>query len=148
MASDSRRSRVVVIAMAVSAIVGAIILTKAIHVSTADHVRHLDSGDPDTVAYSLVILKDRHDPSGLDKAENLVKSDNPQIWINAAIYLGAMGRPEAEPFLIKALPQADLDEGIQIVQELTQLTGKPFGNDARAWVLWWQTSHQEANSRP
>ena len=137
MANDSRRSRIAVIVMAISAIALATALTMAIHVSSAEHVRHLDSTDPDTVAYSLVILKDRHDPAGIDRAEKLLKSDNPMIWINAAIYLGAMGKTEAEPYLIKALPQANLDQGIQVVQELTQLTHQPFGNDVKGWQTWW-----------
>lgn len=147
MASNSRRSRFVVIAMVILAIVGSILLTKAIHVSTAEHLRHLDSTDPDTVAYSLVILTDRRDPAGIEKAESLVKSDNPRIWMDAAIYLGAMGKPEAVPYLIKALPQADLDQGIEIVQELTQLTGKPFGNDVKGWEDWWGSQGPGAATR-
>jgi HEAT repeat protein len=122
MANDSRRGRIVVIAIVVSAIALAILLTKVIHVSSADYVKHLDSNDPDTVSYALVILKDRNDPAGVDRAENLVKSDNPQIWINAAIYLGALGKSDAVPYLVKALPQADLDQGIQIVQQLKRFT--------------------------
>jgi hypothetical protein len=141
MANDPRRSRIVVIVIAISAIALATALTMAIHVSTAEHVRHLDSSDPDTVAYSLVIITDRHDSAGIDKAETLIKSDNPIIWINAAIYLGEMGKSEALPYLIKAFPQADLDQGIQIVQELTQLTGQPFGNDVKGWQNWWRTAH-------
>jgi hypothetical protein len=141
MANDSRRGRIVVIAIVISAIALAIVLTKVIHVSSAEYVRHLDSNDPDTVAYALVILKDRDDPAGIDKTETLVKSDNPQIWINAAIYLGAMGKPESLPYLIKALLQADLDQGIQIVQQLKQFTGKPFENDVNAWESWWSSEH-------
>jgi len=141
MANDSRRGRIVVIAIVVSAIALAILLTKVIHVSSAEYVRHLDSYDPDTVSYALVILKDRNDPAGVDKAENLVKSDNPQIWINAAVYLGAIGKSDAVPYLVKALPQADLDQGIQIVQQLKQFTGMPFGNDVNGWENWWKNVH-------
>lgn len=144
MANDSRRGRIVVIVIVIGSILGALVLTKAIHVSTADYVKHLDSSDPDTVSYALVILKDRADPAGVDKAENLVKSDNPQIWINAAIYLGTLGKSDAVPYLVKALPQADLDQGIQIVQQLKQFTGMPFGNDVNAWQTWWKTTHPAA----
>ncbi len=141
MANDSRRGPIVVIAIVVSAIVIAILLTKVIHVSSAEYVRHLDSNDPDTVSYALMILKDRSDPAGVDKAENLVKNDNPQIWINAAVYLGALGKSDAVPYLVKALPQADLDQGIQIVQQLKQFTGMPFGNDVNGWESWWKNAH-------
>ncbi len=144
MANDSRRGRIVVIAIVIGSILGAIVLTKAVHVSTADYVKHLDSNDPDTVSYALVILKDRNDPAGVDKAENLIESDNPQIWINAAIYLGALGKSDAVPYLVKALPQADLDQGIQIVQQLKQFTGMPFGNDVNAWESWWKSAHPTA----
>jgi HEAT repeat protein len=144
MANDSRRGRIVVIAIVVSVIALAILLTKVIHVSSADYVKHLDSNDPDTVAYALVILKDRNDPAGIDKAENLVKSDNPQIWINAAVYLGAIGKSDAVPYLVRALTQADLDQGIQIVQQLKQFTGMPFGNDVNAWEGWWNRTHPAA----
>lgn len=148
MANDSRRGPIVVIAIVISAIALAILLTKIIHVSSAQYVRHLESNDPDTVSYALVILKDRNDPAGIDKTENLVQSDNPQISINAAIYLGAMGKPEALPYLFKALPQADLDQGIQIVQQLKRFTGKPFGNDVIAWENWWKTQHPIAGTQP
>jgi hypothetical protein len=139
MASDSRRGRIVVITIVLASILGAIAMTLTVHVSTSDYVKHLDSNDPDTVAYALVILKDRNTPAGADKAETLLKNDTPQIWINAAIYLGSLNKPESIPYLIKALPQADLDQGIQIVQLLTQLTHQPFNNDVNAWQSWWKT---------
>ncbi|MGA2439671.1 MAG: HEAT repeat domain-containing protein [Tepidisphaeraceae bacterium] len=141
MANDSpQRGRIVVIVMAVIMIAGSVLLTWALHVPTARHLRDLDSADPNVVSYSLVILKDRHDPAGIAKAEALLKSDDEQIRMNAARYLGAMGKPEAVPYLIQALSLADTDQALEMLDELTHLTGKPFGNDAKAWTDWWGES--------
>ena len=133
-----QRGRIVAIVMFTVMIVGSVLLTWAMHVPTARHLRDLDSTDPNVVSYSLVILKDRHDPAGIAKAETLLKSDDEQIRMNAARYLAAMGKPEAVPYLIQALPLADTDQAIEMLDELTHLTGKPFGNDAKAWADWWR----------
>jgi len=147
MGNDSpRRSRIVVIVMAVIMVAGSVLLTWAMHVPTARHLRDLDSSDPNIVSYSLVILKDRHDPAGIDKAETLLKSGDGQIRMNAARYLGAMGKTEAVPYLIQALSLADTDQALEMMDELTHLTGKPFGNDAKAWTDWW--SERRASTQP
>jgi len=147
MGNDSpRRSRIVVIVMAVIMVAGSVLLTWALHVPTARHLRDLDSADPNVESYSLVILKDRHDPAGIDKAETLLKSGDGQIRMNAARYLGAMGKTEAVPYLIQALSLADTDQALEMMDELTHLTGKPFGNDAKAWTDWW--SERRASTQP
>jgi len=135
-----QRGRIVVIVMVAIMIVGSVLLTWAMHVPTARHLRDLDSTDPNVVSYSLVILKDRRDPAGIAKAEALLTSGDAQIRMNAARYLGAMGKPEAVPYLIQALPLADTDQAIEMLDELTHLTGKPFGNDVKAWTDWWSAS--------
>ena len=141
-----QRGRIVVIGMVVIMIVGSALLTWAMHVPTARHLHDLDSTDPNIVSYSLVILKDRHDPAGIAKAETLLKSDDAQIRMNAARYLGAMGKPEAVPYLIQALSLADTDQALEMMDELTHLTGKPFGNDANAWTDW--LGQSQASTRP
>jgi HEAT repeat protein len=146
MDNDSpQRGRIVVIVMVAIMILGSVLLTWAMHVPTARHLRDLDSTDPNVVSYSLVILKDRHDPAGIAKAEALLNSGDAQIRMNAARYLGAMGKPEAAPYLIQALPLADTEQALEMMDELTHLTGKPFGNDAKAWTDWW--SQSQANTR-
>jgi hypothetical protein len=140
-----QRGRIVVIAMVAVMIVGSVLLTWAMHVPTARHLRDLDSTDPNVVSYSLVILKDRRNPAGIGKAEILLKNADEQIRMNAARYLGAMAKPEAVPYLIQSLPIADTDQAIEMMDELTHLTGKPFGNNAKAWTDWW--SESQASTR-
>jgi HEAT repeat protein len=140
MASDptqnDRSSRVTVIVMMVVMIGGAIVLTYFMHVRSAELVRNLDAADPDKVSDSLVLLKDRRDPDGIGKATRLLSSDNHDVWINAALYVGAMEKEISVPYLIKALRSADDRQADEIQSDLRSITGESLGG-ANAGRKWW-----------
>jgi hypothetical protein len=141
MASDpGRRSRMVVIAMIVVAIGGSALLAYFMHASSAELVRRLASDDPDVVSDSLILLKDRRDPEGLDKAATLLESDSADVRTNAAIYLGAMQKPNSIPYLIQAMGDVEDDRKNEIVSELSAITGQSF-RDAKSWRDWWHVQH-------
>lgn len=133
-----KRGPIVVIVMAILMIVGAASLTFVMHVSSAELVRNLDSKDPDKVGDSLILLKDRREPEGIARAKTLLNSDAAEVWSNAAYYLGAMGKSESIPYLIKALRTADAEEGREISLDLTAMTGNDFGNKYGDWRDWWE----------
>jgi hypothetical protein len=138
MGSDSpQRGPIVVIVMAVMAIAGAACLTYFMHVSSDELVGNLDSTSPDKVGDSLILLKDRRDPAGITKAKTLLNSDVADIWTNAALYLGAMGKAESIPYLVKALRTADPQDGHEISVDLTMMTGQDFGVKYEDWRAWW-----------
>jgi hypothetical protein len=138
MGNDSpQRGRVVVIVMAVIMIAGAASLTYFMHVSSDELVGNLDSSDADKVGDSLILLKDRRDPAGIAKAKMLLRSDVADVWTNAALYLGAMGKAESIPYLVKALRTADGQTGHEISVDLTMMTGGDFGSNYQDWRAWW-----------
>jgi hypothetical protein len=133
----SHRSRNVVIILIVLMFGGAVLLTWLIHLTSADLVHMLDSTTADRVNHALQVLKDRGDPSGVAKAFKLMDSSDADTSMNAAIYLGSMKKPEAVPYLLKALPNAEPAYRDDIIRELTNLTSEPFGGDVAAWHRWW-----------
>jgi len=138
MGDDSpERGRIVVIVMAVMMIGGAACLTYFMHVSSEELVGNLDSNNPDKVGDSLILLKDRRDPAGIGKAKILLKSDVADVWTNAALYLGVMGKAESIPYLVKALRTADPQAGHEISVDLTTMTGRDFGGNYEDWRGWW-----------
>ncbi|RLC66146.1 MAG: hypothetical protein DRI48_05340, partial [Chloroflexi bacterium] len=106
--------------------------------NSEDLVLHLSSADPDIVMTALSVLKDRQDPAGKDKARELLNNDNEYIWLNAALYLGAVGDEQAAPYLIKALTHAAWRVHEEAADYLRTLTGQDFGADYAAWAEWWQ----------
>jgi hypothetical protein len=138
MGDDSRqRGPIVVIVMAVIMVAGAVSLTWFMHVSSNELVRNLDSSNQDKVGDSLILLKDRRDPAGIARAKALLNSDAADVWTNAALYLGVMGKAESIPYLIKALRAADPEEGHEISVDLTMMTGQDFGTNFKDWHEWW-----------
>ena len=63
---------------------------------------NLQSTDTDLVRESLGLLCERRDPIAADRAVQLLTSPDDYVWLNSAEYLGAIGRAEAVPYLIKA----------------------------------------------
>ena len=138
MGDDSRqRGPIVVLVMAVIMIAGAVSLTWFMHVSSGELVRNLDSSNQDKVGDSLILLKDRRDPAGIAKAKTLLNSDVADVWTNAALYLGAMGKAESIPYLVKALQTADPQDAHEISVDLTMMTGRDFGTNFKDWRQWW-----------
>jgi len=138
MGNDSpKRGPIVVIVMAVIMIAGAASLTWFMHVSSDELVGNLDSTNPDKVGDSLILLKDRRDPAGITEAKALLQSNVADVWTNAALYLGAMGKAESIPYLVKALRTADEQTGHEISVDLTSMTGQDFGGNFKDWRGWW-----------
>jgi hypothetical protein len=132
-----QRGRIVVIAMSVLMVGGSIVLTYFMHKSSTQLVTNLDSPNSDKVGYSLEILKDRRDPAAIAKAKELLQNNNPDIWQGAALYLGAMGKAESIPYLIKTLQTAEGPELHEISVDLTTMTGRDFGTHYDDWQKWW-----------
>jgi HEAT repeat protein len=107
------------------------------HVSSTELVRNLNSNDPEKVGDSLSLLKDRRDPAGIERAKALLKSGDVDVWANAALYLGAMGKSESIPYLVNALRISDAQEGHEISIDLTTMTGRDFGTRYEDWNAWW-----------
>lgn len=83
--------------------IGIVLLSRSPLVPSGRLADNLTSTDVDVVRESLGILAERKDSSGVQAAIPLLKSRDPYVWLNAAIYLGAMKRQEAVPYLIKGL---------------------------------------------
>ncbi|MCC5805417.1 MAG: hypothetical protein JJU00_03725 [Opitutales bacterium] len=86
---------------------------------------------------SYSILTSRQDPIALEHALEDVKVPDAYLWVNAARYLGSLGREEAIPYLIKALRHTASRGDDEIVGWLEDLTKKSFGADFDAWRSWW-----------
>jgi hypothetical protein len=136
-----RHSRLAVKVMAIIILIGAVSMTYLIHRSSQQLIASLDSPDPDTVTYSLLILKQRRDPAGIAKADTLLQSPSTDVQTNAATYLGAMGKSESIPYLINALKTVDESDAHEISVDLTMMTGVDFGGRYDPWNHWWQSKH-------
>jgi len=108
-------------------------------------VKLLSSNDPERVGSALRTLADYRDPVAVPAALPLLKSEDPWVWIHAALYLGAVRRPEAVPYLIKAglikCEWAHDDAG----HDLRAITGQDFGTDFEKWRQWWEKSNPGAS---
>jgi hypothetical protein len=148
MGSDrSPRSRLVVIVIIVMAIGLSAALSYFMHLRSVELGRDLDSSDPIVVRDGLITLNERHDPVAIDKATDLLKSNNAGVWTNAAIYLGGLGKENSVPYLIKAMRHVENDRKDEIVSDLTAITGQSLGGNANAWRDWWITQHPTGSFR-
>jgi hypothetical protein len=123
---------------------GITILSRSPLLPSSRLVANLASNDPDTVRESLAVLNDRADPSGVQAAIPLLKSRDPYVWFNAALYLGAMRRQEAVPYLIKGLRHPAWRAHQDSANRLTAITGQNFGTDFEKWREWWEKSNPGA----
>ena len=114
-------------------------------VSSHAIARNLDNERGDLVYDSLSILRDRKDPIAVNRALELLKSDDDYTWLNAATYLGACGRQEAVPYLIKALRHTASKAYQEEADELQSLTGQDFGADFKKWKAWWEQAYPDSN---
>jgi hypothetical protein len=113
-------------------------------VSSRAVARNLTSDRGDIVYDSLEILSHRSDPIAVDRADQLLHSEDDYTWLNAAEYLGACGRQEAIPYLIKALRHTAWHSDPETVQFLKSLTSQDFGTDFQKWKSWWVQSHPDS----
>jgi hypothetical protein len=107
-------------------------------------VEGLKSDDAERVGKSLRALTESEDPVAVPQALPLLRSDDAYVWINAALYLGAVRRPEAVPYLIKAgLKKCEWAySGAR--KSLTAITGQDFGTDFPRWREWWEKTNPGA----
>jgi len=112
-------------------------------VSSPSVAENVMKGSGDIVYDSLGILADRRDPIVVDRAIDLLNSDDDYMWLNAAQYLGACGRQEAVPYLIKALRHTAWRSDAKRVQLLRELTNEDFGTDFSRWQSWWVMRHPD-----
>ena len=136
-----RNSRRAVYVMVALILVGSVAMTYYMHRSSRQLVQTLDSPNPDTVCYSLTLLKQRRDPEGIAKATDLLASSSKDVQTEAALYLGAMGKSQSIPYLINALNGADDQDAREISVDLTMLTGEDFGTKYNDWNAWWTARH-------
>jgi len=106
--------------------------------------RNVVNGRGDIVYHSFEILTQRKDPIAVYHAIDMLDSSDDDTWLNAAIYLGACGRQEAVPYLIKALRQTAFRSHDQEAGYLTALTSQNFGTDFAKWKSWWEKTHPDS----
>ena len=96
--------------------------------------------DPSAHGYSgYSILKDRNSDAAIPEGLRDLKSKDAYVWLNAALYLGSRKRPEAVPYLIKALRHSAWRSDEETVRLLQGLTGQTFGNEFKKWRDWYET---------
>jgi len=107
--------------------------------------RNLESNNTDLVRESLAILRKRMDPSGAERAVQLLKSPDDYVWLNAADYLGALGRAEAVPYLIKGLRHTAWRSDTERINDLQLITRQALGTNFVVWSNWWEQAHPGTN---
>ena len=137
----AQTNRITVAVMVIIMIGFSAVLSYFMHKNSTTDAQRLDSNDPDTIIDGLSALKERHDPTGIAKATALLNSEKPDVWNNAALYLGAMGKTESIPYLIKALETADDERANEISLDLTEMTGELLGERYQPWKDWWVTKY-------
>ncbi len=103
--------------------------------------RNLESTDTNVVRESLGVLRDYKNPIGADRAVRLLASPDDYVWLNAVLYLGAVGRAEAVPYLIKSLRHTAWRAEADNLSALQRITSQSFGTDFQAWRGWWVAAH-------
>ena len=106
--------------------------------------RNVNDGIGDIVYDSLEILTQRKDPIAAYRAIEMLQSNDDSEWLNAAFYLGACGRHEAVPYLIKALRHTAIRHYDQEAGYLTALTAQNYGTDFEKWKSWWEKTHPDS----
>lgn len=114
-------------------------------IPASSYAHNLDSGDSDLVRESLAHLADRRNPIAVTRAVELLQSTDDYIWLNAAHYVGACGRHEAVPYLIKALRHTAWRADEETARYLRNLTKQDFGTDFVPWQTWWIGRHPDTD---
>jgi hypothetical protein len=112
-------------------------------IPASGYVQLLYSPDTEFVLEGLHYLRARKNPIAVNRAIELLNSENDYIWLNAALYLGACERKEAIPYLIKALRHTARHGDPKTTQFLRDITGLDFGADFLRWRQWWLSSHPD-----
>jgi hypothetical protein len=109
----------------------------------SSYAQLLESSDSEQVMSGLYHLTKRANPIAVPGAIELLSHEDDYIWLNAALYLGACRRPEAVPFLIKALRHTAWRADSDTAQYLRAITGADFGTDFSRWQQWWLVRHPD-----
>jgi hypothetical protein len=104
------------------------------------------SRDPTAHGYSgYGILQKRSSDAAIQEGLRDLRSDDAYVWMNAASYLGSRNRPEAVPYLIKALRHTAWRSDDERVKFLRQLTGQSFGSEFEKWRDWYESQPNRAD---
>jgi hypothetical protein len=114
-------------------------------VSSDAIAQNLEQDRGDLVYDSLYILTRRKNPIAVDRAIVLLRVEDDYTWLNAAHYLGACGRKEAVPYLIKAFRHTAWRSDQESAEYLRNLTGEDFGVDFDKWKAWWEQTHPNSS---
>jgi len=114
-------------------------------IPASSYARNLNSGNRDLICNSLAHLRRRKNPVAVTQALQLLQSTNDYIWLNAALYTGACGKPEAVPYLIKGLRHTAWRADADIVEYLRELTNQNLGTEFQRWQQWWQDQHRNSS---
>ena len=145
---EARRSRGVVfpifLSLVVLGLLFAIFWKPPVRVSPAQLGKRLSSDDAEVVGNTLRGLTDSRDPAGIPMALPLLKHPDPYVWVNAALYLGTVRRPETVPYLIKAGLREFEWAYAGAERDLHAITGKNFGRDFQKWREWWEKANPDS----
>jgi len=100
-------------------------------------VEDLQSKDFNRICKGLGELARRRDPIARKEALRFLKSENPYLWLNAALYLGAINDETSVPYLIKGLRHQASRSWPDAAAALRAITGQPWDVDFEQWRQWW-----------
>ena len=134
----------ILVGLLAAGVVGAVLLTRK-PTPSVHAAKWLRSDDPEVVGNALRGLTDTEDPAYATTAIPLLKHPDPYVSINAALYLGAVRRPEAVPYLIKAGLRKCEWAYDDARRDLRAITGQDFGTDFQKWREWWEKNNPGAS---
>jgi len=110
----------------------------------ASLVADVQSRDFNRICDGLEKLRRRLDPIAREDALRLLESENSYLWLNAALYLGAINDEASVPYLIKALRHPASRAGPDAVAALRAMTGQSWGVDFEQWQQWWMKENPQS----
>lgn len=114
-------------------------------ISNQSIARNLEQEAGSLVYSSLDILEDRKYRGAQHKGRELLRSEDPYTWLNAALYLAAREDACSVPYLIRGLRHPACRAHDELVSYLQKLTGEKYPKDFESWQEWWIETHPESN---
>lgn len=115
--------------------------------SSQELVSLLANDGPEAVITELGKLAEAGDASGVAGARKLLESEDDEVWITAAAYLGSLGKREAVPYLIKALAYPDSEPHPYAADFLREITAESYGENYGRWAAWYRSNPPEAGEQ-